>query len=232
MKNKLIILTIFAIAMACLESAVVVYIRELYFSNGFSIQYVPIKFLIIKVEIIREVATIIMLYTISCIMTDVSHKRFAWFIYAFAVWDIFYYVWLKVFLDWPNSILDLDILFLLPVTWLGPVLAPVICSLAMILLALAIIHFNTKLKNKDWLILSFGSIFILYSFMYDYGKMIIENEFYKSINTLLTNPLFAEKASQIKTIDYQWSIFIIGILMICFVIMNYTYRNQYSKNEN
>lgn len=225
MKNKAIILTVFAIAMACLESAVVVYIRELYFADGFSIVFRPIKELIIKTELTREFATIVMLYTIACIMSKSSHKRFAWFIYSFAIWDIFYYIWLKVFINWPISVFEWDILFLLPVTWLGPVLAPVLCSFAMILLAYVIIKFDAKLILKDWLLLTLGSLVILYTFMYDYGKLFLENGFWKDVTSLLHNPDFIAKATALRPVPFQWLIFNIGLGIICASIVIYAKRN-------
>src|SRR5689334_23913292 len=52
---------------------------------------------------------------------------------AFGVWDIFYYVFLRLISGWPRALLDWDILFLLPLPWWGPVLAPVSIALVMIL---------------------------------------------------------------------------------------------------
>jgi hypothetical protein len=52
---------------------------------------------------------------------------------AFGVWDIFYYVFLKVLTGWPHSLMDWDILFLLPLPWWGPVIAPVSIAVLMIL---------------------------------------------------------------------------------------------------
>ncbi len=72
-------------------------------------------------------------------------QRFTYFIISFAVWDIFYYVFLKLFLNWPESLLTWNILFLIPVTWVGPVIAPVILSALMIVLGLMLLVKNTKL---------------------------------------------------------------------------------------
>ena len=52
---------------------------------------------------------------------------------AFGAWDIFYYVFLRLISGWPRTLLDWDILFLLPLPWWGPVLAPVSIALVMIL---------------------------------------------------------------------------------------------------
>ena len=63
--------------------------------------------------------------------------RLAWTAVSFGVWDIFYYVWLWVFVGWPHSPGTWDVLFLLPAPWSGPVWAPVVVDVALILAGLA-----------------------------------------------------------------------------------------------
>jgi len=89
----------------------------------------------VLIEIGREAATIVLILTASWLMVSTWRKRVAYFLIIFAIWDIFYYLWLKVLLNWPSSILDWDILFLIPITWASPVLAPIITSLTMLLIA-------------------------------------------------------------------------------------------------
>ena len=90
--NKISIVTIFAIAMGFLEAVVVVYLRKLYYPNGFNF---PLKGFIdpsiISIEWVREFATIVMLITIAMLAGKKLYERFAYFIYVFAIWDIFYY---------------------------------------------------------------------------------------------------------------------------------------------
>jgi len=133
--TNLIWITFFAIAMAFVESAVVVYLRELYYPEGFNFPLVLLPGRIALTEFLREIATLIMLLGIGFLAGRNFRQRFAWFIYSFAIWDIFYYVFLKLILDWPSSWLTWDILFLIPVIWTGPVLAPVLVSLTMIILS-------------------------------------------------------------------------------------------------
>jgi len=109
-------------------------------------------------EIFWEAATLIMLVGIGIIAGRNSSERFAWFLYSFAVWDIFYYVFLKLLLNWPESFMTWDILFLIPVTWVGPVIAPVIVSITMIAFALIILYSNQKsipvtIKSSEWICL-------------------------------------------------------------------------------
>ena len=95
-------LTIFSIAMGFLETAVVVYMRKLYYPNGFQFPLVPISPDIASTEFWREAATIIMLIAVGIFAGKNAPQRFVFFLYAFAVWDIFYYVFLFVILSWPQ----------------------------------------------------------------------------------------------------------------------------------
>lgn len=219
LNKKLFLITFFGIAMAMLESAVVVYLRELYYPNGFTVTLVDMPQRIIVVEMFRELATLIMLLTIAWLVGRTKNERFAWFIYTFAVWDIFYYVWLKVFINWPISILEWDILFLLPTTWLGPVLAPVICSVTMILLAILILlgeskQIKMKLNKISWTLIIFGAVVIFGTFIKDYTGIIIEHEFYKDLGNILQNPKFIEITKTYIPETFAWIWFFVGELLI------------------
>src|SRR6185369_2332457 len=122
-RKTLLVVIGFSIAMAALESAVVVYLRALYYPDGFNVAMKLIDQKILLIEIAREAATVVMLLGVGWLAGNNLKDRFAYFLLSFAVWDIFYYLWLKVFIDWPSSLLEWDILFLIPFTWLGPVLA-------------------------------------------------------------------------------------------------------------
>ena len=219
LNKKLFLITIFGIAMAMLESAVVVYLRELYYPNGFTVILMDMPQRIIVVELFRELATLIMLLTTGYLLGKSKNERFAWFIYTFAVWDIFYYVWLKVFINWPISILDWDILFLLPITWLGPVLAPVICSATMIFLAILILlseskRIKMKLNKISWTLIILGAIVIFGTFIKDYTGIIIEHEFYHDFGHILQNPTFLEITKTYIPETFAWIWFFVGELLI------------------
>jgi hypothetical protein len=80
------------------------------------------------VEKVREIATIIVLLAIAYIAGHNSRQRLGAFLISFASWDIMYYVFLKILDNWPSSFLTKDVFFLLPVTWIGPVITPLICA--------------------------------------------------------------------------------------------------------
>ena len=136
--------TVYAVAMAYLESAIVVYLRRLYYPKGFDFPLVIIDIPTLLIEVGRETATMVMLATVGVAAGRTKVGKWAYFLYLFGVWDIFYYVWLKVFLDWPASLFTWDVLFLIPVPWVGPVLAPVTVALTMIGMALVLLHLEQR----------------------------------------------------------------------------------------
>ena len=173
LKKTLVWVTLFAVAMGFLETSVVVYLRALYYPNGFNFPLKPIPIFIAKVEFFREAATIIMLLGCGIMAGKTPLQRFAYFVLAFAIWDLCYYLFFYVCLSWPQSLADPDILFLIPVPWVGPVWAPCLLSLLMIVGALYIIFQTEKNKSfkvskKQWLLMIGGALICMVSFMWDY----------------------------------------------------------------
>ena len=205
---------IFSIAMAALESAVVVYLRALYYPEGFSVAFKLIDVNILKVEILREFATIIMLLMIGYLAGHTFKDRMAYFLLAFAVWDIAYYGWLKVLINWPASIFEWDILFLIPFTWLAPVLAPLICSMTMISLALILLFYSKPLSAITWGFVTAGSVFILYTFMENYGSLIVANGFIHDFANILQNEKFLNLAAGYIPDSYNWTVFLLGEIFL------------------
>ncbi|HEX8039958.1 MAG TPA: hypothetical protein VF490_12445 [Chryseosolibacter sp.] len=220
--KTIIAICTFSVAMAALESAVVVYLRALYYPEEFTVAFRLIDEKIVLVELAREIATLVMLGTVGFLSGRNLKERLAYFFLTFAVWDIFYYAWLKVFIDWPVSIFDWDILVLIPFAWLGPVLAPLICSLTMILLSLALLFSPKRVSRPVWFLLTAGSTFILYTFMRDYGWLIVGNGFLSDYAGILRNPDFISLASGYKPQPFQWWMFWLGELFIlCGVGLQY-----------
>lgn len=168
---------LFSVAMGFLEAAVVVYLRLLYYPQGFTFPMVMMGSVVLVTELLREVATLIMLAGVAYLAGHTPRQRIAFFLVAFAVWDIFYYVFLKALLDWPESLLTWDILFLVPVPWVGPVITPCLASLTMLLLAWAMCVHEQKdasgvYSTKEWWLLSLGSLVILISWTWDYFALL------------------------------------------------------------
>lgn len=173
MNRRLLWLAIFAVAMAYVESAVVVYLRELYYPGGFSFPIVIIPDKLALIEVGREAATIVMLAGLAILAGAGGWQRFLLFCVAFGIWDIFYYIWLRVFLGWPPSLLTWDILFLIPLPWIGPVLAPVIISVLLGGSALWLLRQQDKgaalrFTPGQWALAIAGGIAVLAAFMLDH----------------------------------------------------------------
>src|SRR4051794_12699294 len=116
----------FAIAMAWVESACVFYIRTMVGRlEPYQANPLPIDSLLGTVELVREAATLLMLLAVGALAGQRWQTRLGYSALAFGVWDISYYVFLAVICGWPKSLFDWDVLFLIPLPWWGPVLAPV-----------------------------------------------------------------------------------------------------------
>lgn len=231
MKTKTIILwvTLFSIAMGMLEGAVVVYLRELYYPEGFAFPLKMMSATLILTEVLREAATLIMLVAIGVLVGRTKTEKFAFFIYSFAIWDIFYYVFLKLVLNWPESFFTWDILFLLPTTWVGPIIAPVLLSFAMIALSLLIVAFTEKRKNTyinlvEWVLLITGSLICIVSFTYEYSKYIMQHFSFGRL--FILNEQLMEYAIQFVPVKYPWWIFFIGFSFILLGIVRFLFRNR------
>lgn len=197
LSRKLLVVFLFSIAMAYLESAVVVYLRELYYPDGFTfpIKLIPEK--IIFIELGREFSTIIMLCSVAVISGKLFVERISYFLFAFGVWDIFYYLWLKVFINWPESLLTDDLLFLIPAPWISPVLAPALVSIIFISFsvpALNKIEAGNKVKSDkiSLAMILIGVVFILISFIWDYEHRI----------------------NSVSPVEFLWTLFLIGLLFM------------------
>lgn len=150
---NLVFLIIFGVAFGFVEAAVVYYLRDLinFHTNyvisdyrvllniGFITFVTPLHALIVNnrvmdIEVIRETATIIMLFSVAYIAGSNKKQRLGAFLVSFACWDIMYYVFLKILDNWPSNLLTKDIFFLIPVTWVGPVITPIIISACLLVI--------------------------------------------------------------------------------------------------
>lgn len=169
---------VFAAAMAWVEAAVVYYLRTMVDRiEPYQPNPLPLIGHLGPVELLRELATLIMHFTVGMLAGRTWRARIGYMAVSFGIWDIFYYVFLKLMCGWPNSLLDWDILFLLPLPWWGPVLAPVTIALMMILWGTLASQFERKsaplLSNwRVWVLNSIGVALALYVFMADAIRVV------------------------------------------------------------
>ncbi len=226
----LLVVSLFSIAMGLLESAVVIYMREILYPEGFGFPMSPVQPDMMLTELLREGATIIMLLGIGFLAGRNTSERFAWFLYSFAIWDIFYYVFLWLLIGWPPSLMTYDVLFLLPSTWIGPVITPLIVSLTMMAYALLILVVNRqekdiKIPGISWLLLITGSVILILGFIWDYSAFIMESMTIRDIWTLPKEQVL-KLATQYIPRKFNWFLFILGELVILSGILLFYLRRQ------
>jgi hypothetical protein len=218
-KKTLTWVTLFAIAMGYMESSIVVYLRELFYKTGFEFPLKHIPANIARIEFFRELATMIMLIACGILAGSTKLHRFAYFLYAFAIWDLCYYLFLYVCLGWPSSLSTWDILFLIPVPWVGPVWAPCLLSVLMIIGAVVVIrkiHYDHKFKvsTSQWWFVITGAFTCIVSFMWDYLA-------YNSNDTwtiFSSDQLFAEISGYVPT-QFNYPLFLTGFAFMSFPLI-------------
>lgn len=200
--TRFLTVILFAIAMAWVESAVVFYIRtyvdriEPYQPNP-----LPLIGVLGPVELVREFATMIMLLTVGVLAGKTWRARWGYALFAFGVWDIFYYLFLKVMCGWPHSLLDWDILFLLPLPWWGPVLSPMLIALLMIAWGTQASQFEPPVASRRsaffvWGLAFVGGLIALYAFMADALRVADQG---------------VEVIRKVLPTEFNWPLFILGL---------------------
>ena len=167
--RTLLWLTLFAITMAYVEAALVVHLRSLYYPNTLQSLF-PLQLLShrdLAIELGREAMTIIMILSVALLAAKNFAHRFAAFVYIFGLWDLGYYLWLKVFIDWPQGWLEWDVLFLIPWPWFGPWLAPAAIALLFCLWGGYVLVTTSKpFFTGRWVSLFLlGAVFALFAFL-------------------------------------------------------------------
>ena len=176
-RTRLVWLSVFVVAMAQLEATVVVYLRELFYPDGFAFPLVIIRGKIALIEIGREAATVVMFVGLAKLASRDPWRQFAVFLWAFGLWDVLYYAWLWVMLGWPESLLTWDVLFLIPAPWIGPCLAPMLIAAIMMASALALESLRdreraVRVSRLEWVLTIGGAVGLIAIFLLDARTVI------------------------------------------------------------
>jgi hypothetical protein len=190
-------LVLFSIAFGYVEAAVVAYLRSMYAplrahfyptvppSELFPLLTFdqlsasgPEHAIRLRIELGREFATLTMLASVALIAARKTREWLAAFLVCFGTWDIAFYLSLKILLDWPASLLTWDILFLLPVPWVGPVIAPILVSLSMIGAGLTVLwrEHDSKpvyIARSRWALIVLGGAMVVGAFVWDFRNTAI-----------------------------------------------------------
>jgi hypothetical protein len=221
-RKRWMIVVMYAAGMAWVEAAVVFYLRVMidrvipYHPNP-----LPNSVGLGQTEMIREIATLLMLLTVGMLAGRTRRSRLAYSIMAFGVWDIFYYVFLISISGWPRSLFDWDILFLVPLPWWGPILAPLSIAVLMVIGGSLVIYFERSQKaiwpGQLELWLSFtGIVMALYAFMAD------------SIRTAFVN---IEMVRSVLPTWFNWPLFVLALALMAAPIFDMLMQNWESTSS-
>ncbi len=169
-KKRWVMLAVFATAMAWMEAATVIYLRTLVGRiDPYQLDPLPHTTSFEWVEIMREVATILMLAAAAWLAGRDRRSRIGYFLVAFGAWDILYYVFLVLVIDWPRSLGDWDVLFLIPLPWWGPVVTPALIALGMLICGTLITQFEPLPwpRTSVWALTLSGAALAIFVFTAD-----------------------------------------------------------------
>src|ERR1043165_6433468 len=223
-KTRWFVVVTYAAAMAWVESAVVFYLRTMINRiEPYQVNPLPQIGGLGPAELVREAATMVMLLTVGILAGRNWRSRLGFSAIAFGVWDIFYYVFLKVMCGWPHTLFDWDILFLLPLPWWGPVLAPVSIALLMILWGTLVSSWRIERARdgSEWKVWSLNFVGVglaLYLFMQD--SMRVMNGGVEALRNL-------------RPQSFSWPWFCVALLLMATPILEVLWRMAgFRKNAN
>lgn len=203
--GRWITVVVYAVAMALVEAAVVAYLRTLIGSaDPYRAGALTLPAWLMRTEIAREAATLVMLGTVAWLAGHNWRAKLGYFLIAFGVWDIFYYVCLAPISGWPRSLLAWDVLFLIPLPWWGPVIAPVSIAALMVVcgtqITQSVRHDNPPWPSLfAWLLCIAGTLIALYVFMAD----------------AIHSPNWdAETLNNILPVSFKWPLFIAALVLM------------------
>jgi len=207
--RRLAPVALFAFAFAWVEASVVVYLRRLVGVVEPWRDAGVYDATIAAVEVGREAATLLMLASLGWACGRTAQSRIGFALFAFGVWDILYYVWLKILVDWPASLLTPDVLFLIPLPWWGPVVTPILVALLLAGSGAAAITLDdrgraVRVGAWDGLMMTAGVVLILFAFMADAIAIL---------------PATAEALSGVRPSVFRWGHYSVGLLLLGFGIV-------------
>jgi len=206
----------FAVAMAWMEAATVFYIRSLVDRiEPYQAAPLPLHGTLGDVELWREAATLVMLAAVGWLAGRTWRQRAGYGALAFGIWDVMYYVFLRPISGWPHTLLDWDILFLLPLPWWGPVLAPVSIAVLMILWGTLVTQASPRIAEDTnarwpWALAAIGMVLALGIFMSD---------------ALRALPHGRDAILQVLPTTFNWPLFSIAVALMATPVAHLVYRS-------
>ncbi len=192
-------------AMAWVEAAVVFYLRVLIGRvEPYQSDPLPASIGLGQIEFVRELATLVMIGAVAGLAGRTWRGRAGYAMAVFGVWDILYYVFLHLMSGWPHSPLDWDILFLVPLPWWAPVLAPCVIALLLVLTGTIISQSDESTRplwpgRRAWAASGVGVAVALYAFMAD---------------AMAATSGGVEAIRQALPVEFNWFVFLVALVLL------------------
>jgi hypothetical protein len=189
--------------MAQVEASVVIHLRSIYYPAN-PLEIFPLMLLThrdLAIELVRELATVMMILSVALLTARGFVRIFATFVYVFGLWDLFYYLWLKIMIGWPVSWFEWDVLFLIPWPWLGPWLAPAMIALLFVVWGGWVLTTPREIQftHNTALLFMVGTLLALVAFLLPAAPLLLEGE---------------EAFRGYQPDDFRWGIFIPGYVLM------------------
>jgi len=214
-RARWLLVVVFAIGMAWVEAASVYYLRVMVDRlDPYQANPLPMRGVLEQVELVREAATLLMLLTMGALAGRTWRTRLGYSAIAFGVWDILYYVFLRMICGWPKSLFDWDLLFLLPLPWWGPVLAPVCIAWLLIVWGtlvsqLAVQSPASAVAATWWRLNWLGVALALYVFMADSLRAVHQG---------------LEVTRTVLPQAFNWSVFVVALTLMAAPVAQLAWR--------
>lgn len=221
-RARLLQVVTFATGMAWVEAGCVYYLRMMVDRvDPYQPNPLPMRGVLGDVELVREGATLLMLAMVGTLAGRTWRARAGYAAIAFGSWDVLYYVFLHIICGWPVSPLDWDVLFLLPVPWWGPVLAPVCIASLMIAWGILVTQSRhripaTRATRAAWAAGSAGILLALWLFMAD------------AIQAL---PGGSDAVRRVLPTTFNWPVFAGALLLMAAPLIHMASRSSSTHRE-
>lgn len=176
-RGHYIALWIVGLTIGWFEAAIVVDLRALFYPHGFTFPLVVMPNRLLGVEVAREACSLVLLAAIAWLAGQRRADRWGAFLLLFGIWDLVYYVVLKLILDWPAG-MDLgtwDILFLIPAPWAAPIWAPALVAAEFVVIG-SYLYLTPDREREytglDITILVGASLIVVLSFLVEWRAVI------------------------------------------------------------
>ena len=212
----------FAAGMAWVEAASVYYLRVMVDRvEPYQPDPLPIRGILGEVELVREGATLLMLAMTGMLAGRAWRARLGYAAIAFGSWDILYYVFLRIISGWPASLFDWDILFLLPLPWWGPVLAPVCIASLMIVWGTLVTQWQDRIPVTRFTRASWGVSWA--------GILLAPGVF--MADSIRARPGGPDTVRQVLPTSFNWPAFGAALLLMATPLAHTGWRSLSSHRE-